>query len=237
MFRDRADAAAALLERLEAFRDEDVVVLGLPRGGVPVAAAVAEGLGAPLDVIVVRKLGIPGQSEVAMGAIGEGGVRVVDEAIVRRAHVSDRRFADVERQEQQTLDRRVAQLRGDRAPEPLAGRTALVVDDGLATGATAEAACEVARARGARRVVLAVPVAPKDAASRVPSADALVAVDVPDWFMAVGQAYADFRQTTDEEVVALLDAARARRSRASSPAETSGSPRSGTVPETGSPTE
>ncbi|WP_438853630.1 phosphoribosyltransferase [Agromyces sp. M3QZ16-3] len=212
MFRDRADAGAALLDRLGAFRGEDVVVLGLPRGGVPVAAAVAEGLGAPLDVIVVRKLGIPGQSEVAMGAIGEGGVRVIDDGLVRRARVSEARFAEVERHEQQTLDRRVAQLRGGREPEPLIGRTALVVDDGLATGATAEAACEVARARGARRVVLAVPVAPKDAASRVPSADAVVAVEVPDWFMAVGQAYADFRQTTDDEVLAFLEAARARRS-------------------------
>ncbi|WP_430647183.1 phosphoribosyltransferase [Agromyces sp. GXS1127] len=210
MFRDRADAAAALLERLDAYRDEDVVVLGLPRGGVPVAAAVAEGLDAPLDVIVVRKLGIPGQSEVAMGAIGEGGVRVVDDELVRRARVSDRRLAEVERQEQQTLGRRVVQLRGDRPPEPLAGRTALVVDDGLATGATAEAACEVARSRGASRVILAVPVAPKDAARRVPSADAVVAVEVPDWFMAVGQAYADFRQTRDEEVLALLEAARER---------------------------
>lgn len=210
MFRDRADAAAELLGRLDGYRDEDVVVLGLPRGGVPVAAVVAEGLGAPLDVIVVRKLGIPGQSEVAMGAIGEGGVRVVDDELVRRARVSDRRFAEVERQEQQTLERRVAQLRGAHAPEPLEGRIALIVDDGLATGATAEAACEVARSRGASRVILAVPVAPKDAARRVPSADAVVAVEVPDWFMAVGQAYADFRQTTDEEVVARLEAARDR---------------------------
>jgi putative phosphoribosyl transferase len=119
MFRNRADAAAELLDRLGTFRDEDVVVLGLPRGGVPVAAIVAEGLGAPLDVIVVRKLGIPGQSEVAMGAIGEGGVRVVDDEIVRRARVRDARFAEVERHEQETLDRRVAQLRGGRAPVPL----------------------------------------------------------------------------------------------------------------------
>ncbi|WP_353826320.1 phosphoribosyltransferase [Agromyces sp. SYSU T0242] len=210
MFRDRTDAATELLGRLEAMRDADVVVLGLPRGGVPVAAVVAEGLRAPLDVIVVRKLGLPSQSEVAMGAIGEGGVEVVDDDLVRRTGVSDDRFAEVERREHETLDRRVAQLRRGGAPEPLAGRTALVVDDGLATGATAEAACRVARARGAARVVLAVPVAPRDAASRVPSADEVIAVDVPDWFMAVGQAYADFRQTTDDEVLALLDAARRR---------------------------
>ncbi|WP_344371912.1 phosphoribosyltransferase [Agromyces tropicus] len=223
MFRNRVDAAAELLGRLERFRDRDVVVLGLPRGGVPVAAAVAEGLDAPLDVIVVRKLGLPTQTEVAMGAIGEGGVRVVDDDLVRRARVSDARFAEVERHEQATLDRRVVQLRGGRPPVPLAGRTALVVDDGLATGATAEAACRVARARGAARVVLAVPVAPKDAAARVPSADEVVAVEVPDWFMAVGQAYADFRQTSDEEVVALLEHARDRTG-------DRGAPRAGTDP-------
>ncbi|BDZ55034.1 phosphoribosyltransferase [Agromyces marinus] len=217
MFRDRTDAGRELLARLQAYRGDEVVVLGLPRGGVPVAAVIADGLGAPLDVVVVRKLGLPGQPEVAMGAIGEGGVRVVDDEIVRRARVGGDRFDEVERRELETLERRIAGLRAGRAPVPLRDRTALVVDDGIATGATAEAACRVARARGAHRVVLAVPVAPKDAAVRVPAADEVVAAEVPDWFMAVGQAYADFRQVDDAEVLALLEAARCTDDDASAP--------------------
>lgn len=129
---------------MERFRRADAVVLGLPRGGVPVAFAVARALGAPLDVIVVRKLGLPSQPELAMGAIGEGGVRIVDRALVRRALVSDEELAAVEARERAELDRRARHLRGDRAPVPLAGRTPIVVDDGVATGSTARAACQVA---------------------------------------------------------------------------------------------
>ena len=139
VFRDRADAAVQLLSRLDHLRGEDAVVLGLPRGGVPVAAIVAEGLGVPLDVIVVRKLGLPFQPEVAMGAIGEGGVRVVNSDLVGRAGVSIAELSQVERHERATLDRRVALLRRGSRPRSLAGRTAIVVDDGLATGSTAEA--------------------------------------------------------------------------------------------------
>lgn len=210
MFRDRVDAAAHLLGRLDRFRGEGAVVLGLPRGGVPVAAAVAEGLGLPLDVIVVRKLGLPFQPEVAMGAIGEGGARLVDAELLGRAGVSIARLSEVERRERATLDHRVALLRRGEAPHSLEGITAIVVDDGIATGSTAEVACRVARTLGARRVVLAVPIGPTDAAARVPSADEVVCATVPEWFHAVGQAYEDFSPTSDEEVVLLLDAARRR---------------------------
>ncbi|MGR2752572.1 phosphoribosyltransferase family protein [Agromyces arachidis] len=210
MFRDRVDGAAHLLGRLDRYRGEDAVVLGLPRGGVPVAAVVAEGLGLPLDVIVVRKLGLPSQPEVAMGAIGEGGARLVDADLLERARVSIRQLSEVERRERATLERRVRLLRRGAPPQSLQGLTAIVVDDGIATGSTAEVACEVARTLGARRVVLAVPVGPTDAARRVPSADEVVCATVPEWFHAVGQAYEDFSPTGDEEVVLLLDAARRR---------------------------
>lgn len=210
MFRDRVDAAAHLLGRLDRFRAEDAVVLGLPRGGVPVAAVVAEGLGLPLDVIVVRKLGLPLQPEVAMGAIGEGGARLVDAELLGRAGVSIAGLSAVERRERATLDHRVALLRRGEPPHSLEGLTAIVVDDGIATGSTAEVACQVARTLGARHVVLAVPVGPTDAAARVPSADEVVCATVPEWFHAVGQAYRDFSPTSDEEVVLLLDAARRR---------------------------
>ncbi|MBM7502585.1 phosphoribosyltransferase family protein [Agromyces aurantiacus] len=210
MFRDRPDAAAQLLRRLDHLRGEDAVVLGLPRGGVPVAAVVAEGLGVPLDVIVVRKLGLPFQPEVAMGAIGEGGVRLVNSELVGRAGVSIAELSEVERHERATLDRRVAMLRRGAAPRSLEGRTAIVVDDGLATGSTAEVACRVARSLGAHRVVLAIPIGPEDAASRVPSANEVVCVESPHWFHAVGQGYEDFSPTSDEEVMLLLDAAERR---------------------------
>jgi putative phosphoribosyl transferase len=210
VFRDRADAAAQLLGRLDRFRGGDAVVLGLPRGGVPVAAAVGEGLGLPLDVIVVRKLGMPAEPEVAMGAIGEGGARLVDSELLGAAEVSIGELSEVERRERATLERRVALLRRGAPPHALEGLTAIVVDDGIATGSTAEVACRVARTLGARHVVLAVPVGPADAAARVPSADEVVCATVPHWFHAVGQVYEDFSATSDEEVVLLLDAARRR---------------------------
>jgi len=181
------------------------VVLGLPRGGVPVAAQVAEALGAPLDVIIVRKLGVPVQPELAMGAIGEGGVRVLDEAVLRVARVSPDQLAAVEARERDELTRRARALRAVRSPEPLAGRIAVVVDDGLATGSTARAACQVARAHGAAGVVLAVPVAPAGWEARLAGvADECVAVATPEHLQAIGQFYDDFSQTSDAEVVACL---------------------------------
>jgi putative phosphoribosyl transferase len=207
-FLDRRDAGRQLAAELEGFEGAGVVVLGLPRGGVPVAAEVAAALGAVLDVCLVRKLGVPYRPELAMGAIGEDGVRVVNEDVVRMAEVSARALAAVEEREQEVLRRRSRRYRGAREPVPLDGRTVLVVDDGVATGATARAACRIARARGAARTVLAVPVAPQDLAGRMGrDADEVVCVHAPLDFAAIGQFYADFAQVTDEEVVACLEGA------------------------------
>lgn len=204
-FRDRQDAGRRLAAQLGHLRDRQPVVVGLPRGGVPVAAEVAYALDAPLDVILVRKLGVPYRPELAMGAVGEGGVRVVDERILAQAGVSAQDLDDVERRETAELGDRAARLRGGLPRQPLAGRTVVVVDDGVATGSTARAACRVARAAGAARVVLAVPVAPPGWQRRMrEEADELVCALEPSGFMAVGQWYADFSQTSDEEVLSCL---------------------------------
>ncbi len=204
-FRDRADAGRRLAARLRDVSLGNVVVLALPRGGVPVAAEVARALDAPLDIIVVRKLGVPDQPELAMGAIGEGGVRLVDERVVAMARVGSEQIAAVEVRERAELARRAAQFRGVLPRVPLRERTALLVDDGIATGSTMRAACEVARAMGARRVVAATPVAPTDAiASLHEVADDVIAVESPRRFFAIGEFYDDFTQTTDAEVVQLL---------------------------------
>jgi len=206
-FRNRRDAGHRLAEVLATLRFDDPVVVGLPRGGVPVAAEVAEALGAPLDVVVVRKLGVPSQPELGMGAIGEDGVRVLNEAVVRMVGVSPREIADVEAHERVELERRARRFRGDRAAVALGGRIVILVDDGIATGGTARAAVEVARAHGAVRVVLAVPVAPPEAIESMRSvADDVVCLAAPVPFAAVGQWYEDFTQTSDAEVVRLLDA-------------------------------
>ena len=205
MFIDRGDAGRRLGQRLQYLRGEDVIVLGLPRGGVPVAAEVAVALGAPLDVVVVRKLGVPGQPELAMGAIGEGGVRVLVPETVRRAGVTDDALADVERRERAELQRRIQRFRGDRPRLSLIGRTAVVVDDGIATGSTALAACQIARAQGATRVVLAVPVAPFTWIRELhEAADELIALATPRLLRAIGEWYTDFSQSTDEDVVICL---------------------------------
>lgn len=206
LFRDRADAGRRLAVGLRHLRGEPVVVLGLPRGGVPVAAEVAETLGAPLDVIIVRKLGVPYQPELGMGAIGEGGVRVINDAVLRATRIGDDDLAEVEQRERVELERRARRFRSGHPRIELSGRTAVVVDDGVATGSTARAACQVARAHGASRVVLAVPVAPRDwVAGMGDAADEYVALSTPGGFMAIGQFYRDFTQTSDEEVVACLD--------------------------------
>lgn len=205
MFLDRVDAGRRLAAKLEHLRGDDVVVLGLPRGGVPVAFEVAKALGAPLDVIVVRKLGVPFQPELAMGAIGEDGVRMVDDQICRLAGVSREELAAVERCERDELERRTHRFRAGRTRLSLGGRTAIVVDDGVATGSTARVACRVVRALGASRVVLAVPVAPASALAEVAQeADEVVCLETPRMFIAVGAWYADFSQTSDQEVVGLL---------------------------------
>ena len=211
LFTDRVDAGRRLAARLRHLVGEPLVVLGLPRGGVPVAAEVASALEAPLDVLVVRKLGVPFQPELGMGAIGEDGVRVVDAETVRMARVSRSELAEVEARERAELERRATVYRGERSRTPLSGRTVVIVDDGIATGSTARAACQVARAHGAARVVLAVPVAPRGWESRIGGdANECIALETPDPFRAIGPFYADFSQATDETVVDCLNRAAAR---------------------------
>ena len=206
-FADRVDAGQRLAEALAHLAGTPAVALGLPRGGVVVAAEVARVLGCPLDVVVVRKLGAPIQPELAMGAIAEGGVRVLDQGIARDVGADERAIARVEERERAVLEERVRRYRAGRPPEPLEGRTAIVIDDGIATGATARAACLSARAKGAASVVMAAPVAPTDAPSVLADvADALVVVASPSPFGAVGRWYRNFEATTDDEVVALLAA-------------------------------
>ena len=205
LYRDRVDAGQRLAQALLPLRSEHPVVLGLPRGGVPVAAEIARVLSAPLDVIMVRKLGLPGHSELAMGAIGEGGVRIVNEEVVRAAGVDSLTLARVEQLERTELERRARQFRGKRRQAPLAGRTAVIVDDGIATGSTARAACQVVRELGAARVVLAVPVGAAGAIRELRAdADDVLCLETPARFRAVGEWYADFDQTTDEDVIRLL---------------------------------
>ena len=205
MFRDRFDAGRRLGKRLLSLQSSDVVVLGLPRGGVPVAFEVATVLGAPLDAVVVRKLGVSFQPELAMGAIGEDGAQVLNLEVLALIGVDQSQFAAIARRERAELERRESRYRNGRPPISLDGRTAVVVDDGIATGSTARVACQVARARGAARVVLAVPVAsPSTVAELTRDVDELVCLKTPDRFFAVGEWYWDFSPTTDKEVIALL---------------------------------
>ncbi|MGZ4339463.1 MAG: phosphoribosyltransferase [Gaiellaceae bacterium] len=182
------------------------LVLGLARGGVPVAAAVAQELGAPFDVLVVRKLGLPVQPELAMGAIASGGIRVLNEDVLDEARVSQDVLEAVTRREAELLETRERRYRGDRPPPVLAGRDVVLVDDGLATGATMRAAVAAAHAAAARRVHVPVPVAPRETydAFRQEGVE-IVCVLVPDPFLAVGVWYRDFDPTTDDEVIRLLD--------------------------------
>ncbi|MDF3293886.1 phosphoribosyltransferase family protein [Streptomyces silvisoli] len=227
-FYDRLDAGRRLAERLAHLRGTDVVVLGLPRGGVPVAAQVAEALDALLDVCVVRKLGAPFQPELAMGAIGEGGVRVINDEVVGLERVSEQELAEVEERERAELARRARAYRGDRPRLDIRGRTVIVVDDGIATGATAKAACRIARAQGAERVILAVPVAPPDRIVPLQEdADELVCLETPHDFFGVGQFYVDFSQTSDAEVMECLARAAERSGAAGSTLSSSASSDSG----------
>jgi len=211
LFRDRADAGRHLLSRLGAYQGRpDVVVLGLPRGGIPVGYEVARGLGAPLDVFVVRKLGVPGQEELAMGAIATGGVRVVNRDVVDALHIAPDvldRSAEAERRE---LERRERSYRGDRPEPQVEGRTVILVDDGLATGSTMRAAVQALRQQRPARIVVAVPVAAFATCEELRrEVEDVVCFATPEPFMAVGRFYDDFSQTTDEEVHDLLASARA----------------------------
>jgi putative phosphoribosyl transferase len=205
LFANRMDAGRRLADRLRVLPRCGLVVLGLPRGGVPVAFEVARELGAPLDIIVVRKLGVPFRPELAMGAIGEGGVRILDNRVVTLTGVTASDIDEAQAREEAELARRAERFRGTRERVPLTGRTALIVDDGIATGSTVRAACKVARAHGATRVVVATPVAPPETvASLRNDADDVIALSEPADFDAIGQFYEDFTQTPDDEVVRLL---------------------------------
>lgn len=207
-FKDRRDAGRRLATALDAWRDRpDVLVLALPRGGVPVAWEVAHALSAPLDVLVVRKLGFPGQEEFAMGAIASGGIRVMSDT-EGAWPVSERQLEAIVAREQAELERRERRYRSGRPPLELAGRVLVLVDDGLATGATMSAAVKAARSAGPNRIVVAVPVASVEAAQSLGAlADEVVCPFTPEHFRAVGLWYEDFAQTSDEEVDLLLSGA------------------------------
>jgi putative phosphoribosyl transferase len=222
-FRHRHEAGKRLAMRLLEYRDRpDVVVMAIPRGGVPVAYEVAKALAAPLDVIVVRKLGLPGQPELAMGAIASGGVRVLNQDVVRTLRIPDRIIDDVAAQETKELERRESVYRGERAAEDPAGRVVILVDDGLATGSSMQAAIAALRARQAASIIVAVPVGPPSTClviSRL--ADDLVCLNQPAYFAAVGEWYTDFSPTSDEEVRQLLESSQSfRAANAAAPTDT-----------------
>ncbi|MEU4345104.1 phosphoribosyltransferase family protein [Nocardia sp. NPDC023852] len=205
VYSDRASAGRTLGALLEHLRTSNPLVLGLPRGGVPVAAAVREVIGGDLDILLVRKLGVPWQPELAMGAVGEDGVRVLNPDVLSHTAVSPRRLASIENAERAELERRRLVLRGGAPPVPLDGRTVVIVDDGMATGATVVAACRVARLHQPARIVAAIPVSSEEALQRVTAeADEVVCPWVPRSLGGVGAAYRDFHQLADDEVTALL---------------------------------
>ncbi len=206
IFRDRREAGAALGDRLQHLRHQpNVIVLALPRGGVPVGHDVAAALDAPLDVFLVRKLGVPGHSELAMGAIASGGTRVVNQPVVDWYGLSPRVLDEVAQQEQVELERRERTYRNGRPPLQLRDRTVILVDDGLATGSTMKAAVQAVRSQSPARVVVAVPVGAPDTCRELGAmADEVVCAYAPEDFAAVGAWYEDFSPTTDEEVRDLL---------------------------------
>jgi putative phosphoribosyl transferase len=211
VFHDRRSAGALLGVEVAKAQVGSPVVLGLPRGGVPVAAAVAEAINAPLDVIVVRKLGVPRQPELAMGAIGENGVVIVNRDVVRASRTSEQELAEVEARERAELDRRLENLRSVRPHQSLIDRPAVIVDDGIATGATIRAAIQVARAYGATDVTVATPVAPLGVVELLSSeADRVVCLAQPDPFGSVGRWYRNFEAVSDGEVLQAMSAAAAR---------------------------
>jgi len=207
MFEDRVEAGRRLGERLQEHKGQPVIVVALPRGGVVVGYEVARALEAPLDVLVARKLGAPGRPELGIGAIAPGGVRVLDQAAVTWLGITPEQLDEVTAREEVEMGRRIRSYRGDRPPLDVRGRTVILVDDGLATGGTARAAIASLRQRGAARIVLAVPVcAPESARAIAEEADEVVCLLTPEDFRAVGYWYQDFAQTTDDEVLALLNA-------------------------------
>lgn len=210
LFTDRRDAGRQLAAKLGHYRGrQDVIVLGLPRGGVPVAYEIARALRAPLDVFLVRKLGVPGHAELALGAIASGGVRVLNDDVIEWYGLTERTIEQVAAEEQEELSRRERAYRRDRAPLDLRGRTVVLVDDGLATGSTMKAAVKAVRTLAPARVVVAVPVGASDTCRDLEAlADEVVCAHMPEPFSAVGLWYRDFAQTTDDEVRGLLEKGR-----------------------------
>ena len=208
-FANRTEAGRLLAEKLGEYAERnDVIVLGLPRGGVPVAYEVAKRLGAPLDVFIVRKLGVPGFEELAAGAIASGGVRVLNEDVVRAIPFAEQAIEAVTARETTELERREQIYREDRPASDLRDRIAILVDDGLATGATMRAAVKALRERGVAKIVVAVPVGPPDTCDELKQlADETLCLTTPPFFQAVGQYYEDFSQTTDDHVRELLTSA------------------------------
>jgi putative phosphoribosyl transferase len=205
-FPDRAEAGRFLATKLSKYSGrDDVIVLGLPRGGVPVAYEVARALRVPLDVFIVRKLGVPGFEELAVGAIASGGVRVLNEDVARALPNANEIIEAVTKRETAELERREQEYRDGRPAPDLQGKTVILIDDGLATGATMRAAVKALRQRGVAKIVVAVPVGPPDTCREFEDeADEVVCASVPEFFQAVGQYYEDFSQTSDEEVRDLL---------------------------------
>jgi predicted phosphoribosyltransferase len=221
IFRDRTDAGKYLAAKLAKYANRpDVLILALPRGGVPVAYEVAKQLGAPLDVFLVRKLGVPGYEELAMGALASGGVRVINEDVVRQLDIPAEVIDAVAETEQRELERRERAYRGDRPPPDVKGRIVILIDDGLATGSTMRAAAAALRKQGPARIVVAVPVSSPETCNEFRrEVDEVVCAVTPEPFRGVGLWYEDFSQTTDEEVRDLLERATksiAPRARASS---------------------
>ncbi len=212
VFRDRSDAGRQLAQRFDRFSArDDVLVLALPRGGVPVGYEIANRIGAPLDVLIVRKLGVPGDREVAMGAIASGGIQVIDDRMVRMIGISDADLAETIADEQAELERRERSYRR-AVVRSAAGKIAILVDDGLATGSTMLAAIDAVRTRAPTKVIVAVPVAPPDTCLAISRrADVMVCLVTPDRMRNVGAWYDDFTQTTDDDVRTLLDAAERER--------------------------
>ncbi len=212
-FLDRRQAGQVLADRLRTHASRhDVVVLALPRGGVPVAAEVSALLQAPLDVFVVRKLGVPGHEELAMGALATGGVRVLNDDVIAHLSIPPAAIDQVTAREQRELERRERLYRGDRPPLDVRDRVAILIDDGLATGSTMRAAVRAVRPRGPAEVLVAVPVGSAEACADLGrEADLVICAHIPRWFSAVGEWYGDFSQTSDEEVHDILETARRSR--------------------------
>jgi putative phosphoribosyl transferase len=209
LYKDRKEAGKKLAEKLSRYKGrEDVVVLGLPRGGVPVAYEVAKALNTPLDIFLVRKLGLPGHEELAMGAIASGGVHVLNEDVVVALDIPEKLIDKVAEREQKELERREKLYRGDRPPTQIKGKTAILIDDGLATGSSMRAAVEGLRAQGPQQIVVAVPIAsPESCEALEEEVDNIICASTPTPFYGVGLWYQNFAQTTDEEVRLLLQEA------------------------------